>query len=99
MVALSEPRWLQGAFNTLFGLFDRVGLRKNVRETVGMVCRPCQAEENQLKSEYGRWIMGEGPTYREKQKVWVQCREFGEEMAAGSVAGHTITQHGRAVEE
>ena len=28
MVASSEPRWIQGAFNTLVGLFDRVGLRK-----------------------------------------------------------------------
>ena len=30
-------------FSTLVGLFDRVGLRNNVRKTVGMVCRPCQA--------------------------------------------------------
>ena len=40
MVASSEPRWLQGAFNTLVGLFDRVSLRTKVRKTVGMVCRP-----------------------------------------------------------
>ena len=26
MVALLEPVWLQGAFNALVGLFDRVGL-------------------------------------------------------------------------
>ena len=26
MVALSDPRWLQGAFNTLVSLFDSVGL-------------------------------------------------------------------------
>ena len=40
MVASSNPRWLQGSFNTLVGLFDRVGLRSNVRKTVGMVCHP-----------------------------------------------------------
>ena len=40
MVASSDPRWLQGAFNTLVGLFDKVGLRTNVWKTVGMVCRP-----------------------------------------------------------
>ena len=40
MVALSDPRWIQGAFNTLVGLFDRVGLQTNTRKTVGMVCRP-----------------------------------------------------------
>ena len=43
MVALSEPLWLQWAFDALVGLFERVGLRTNVGKTVSMVCRPCQA--------------------------------------------------------
>ena len=46
MVASSEIRCLQIAFNTLVGLFDRVGLRTNVRNTVGMVFRPFQAAGN-----------------------------------------------------
>ena len=46
MVASSDPGWLHGAFNTLVGLFDRVGLWTNVRKTVGMVCHPCQAAGN-----------------------------------------------------
>ena len=37
VVASSNPRWLQGAFNSLVGLFDRVGLRNNFRKTVGML--------------------------------------------------------------
>ena len=41
MVALSYPRWLQGSFSTLFGLFYRVGLRTNFGKTVRMVFRPC----------------------------------------------------------
>ena len=40
MVASSDPCCLQGAFNTLVGLFDRVGLQTNTRKTVSMVCRP-----------------------------------------------------------
>ena len=40
MIASSDPRWLQGAFNTLVGLFDRVGLRTNVGKTVVMVYHP-----------------------------------------------------------
>ena len=63
MVALSEPHWLQGAFDTLVGLFDRVGLQKKIRKTVSMVCRPYQAAGNQLEAAYRRWITGEGPTY------------------------------------
>ena len=50
MVAFSDPRWLQGEFNTLVGLFDRVGLRTNLRNIFGMVCRPCQATGNQLEA-------------------------------------------------
>ena len=37
MVASLDPRWLQSAFSTLVGLFDRVGMRTNVGKTVGMV--------------------------------------------------------------
>ena len=40
MVDSSDPQWIQGAFNTLVGLFDRVGLRTNFGKTFGMVCHP-----------------------------------------------------------
>ena len=40
MVALSHPRWLHGTFNTLVGLFDRVGLQTNTAKIVGMVFHP-----------------------------------------------------------
>ena len=66
MVTLLDLRWIQDAFNTLVGLFDRVGLWNNVGKTVGMVCCPCQAVGNQSEAAYGRHIMGEGSTYRER---------------------------------
>ena len=75
MVASSDPRWLQGAFNTLVSLFNRVVLQTNLGKTVGMVCRPCQAAGNQLEVAYRRQISWEVPTYREQHKRWVQCRE------------------------
>ena len=62
MVAFLDPRWLQGAFNTLVGLFDMVGLQKNIGKTVSMVCRPCQAAGDQLEAAYRILITGEGPT-------------------------------------
>ena len=40
MVASSDPVWIQGAFNALVVLFDRVGLQINVGKTVGMACHP-----------------------------------------------------------
>ena len=98
MVASSDPRWLQGTFNTLVGLFDRLVLQTNVGKTVRMVFRPFQAAGNQLEVVYGRRIMGEGSTYREQQKRLFQCRDCREEMVAGSVEGRQMTQHRRGVE-
>ena len=37
MIASSDPRWLQWAFNALVSLFKRVDLRTNIRKTVSMV--------------------------------------------------------------
>ena len=37
-----EPAVLQGAFNALVAIFDRVGLLTNVEKTVSMVCQPCR---------------------------------------------------------
>ena len=73
MVALLDPAWLQGAFNALVGLFDRVGLQTDVGKTVGMVCHPCQAAGNVTKAAYGRRITGERKSYRERQRDKVEC--------------------------
>ena len=43
MVASEDPGWIKSEFDTLAGIFDLAGLQKNVRKTVGMVCRPCWA--------------------------------------------------------
>ena len=68
MVVSSDPQWLQGAFSTLVGLFDRVGLRNNDEKKVGIVCRPCQAEGTQSEAAYGQRMTGEGTSYQERQK-------------------------------
>ena len=96
MVVSSYPLWIQGVFNTLVGLFDRMGLRKNVGKTVGMVCHPCQAVGNLSTEAYGRRVRGVGPTYRERLKGPVACGECGELLEAGSLSSHLMTQHGRA---
>ena len=38
MVAYTGPGWLQTVFDVLKRLFYWVGLRRNVRKNVGMVC-------------------------------------------------------------
>ena len=98
MVASSEPRWLQGAFNTLFSLFDRMVLRKNSGKTVGMVCHPCQAAGNLSTAAYGRRVTGLGPTYMVRLKGQVAYSDCGEMLEAGSLSSNMMTQHGRAAE-
>ena len=66
MVALLDPKWLQGAFSTLVGLLDRVGVRNIVGKTVGMVCCPCQAAGTQLEAVCVQLMTGEGPSYWER---------------------------------
>ena len=78
-----DPGWLQGAFNTLVGLFERVGLRTNFGKIVGMVCHPCQAAGNLTMEAYGRRIMGAGPTFRERLKDQVACDKCREMLAVG----------------
>ena len=99
MVASSDPRWLQWAFNALVGLFERVGLHTNVGKTVSMKCRPCPAAGNQLEVEYGRKMTGEGPMYRERHKERVECGDCGKGMATRSLEAHRMIQNGKAKED
>ena len=83
MVASTNPGWLQTAFDTLTGIFDQVGLRKNVRKTVGVVFRPCRAVGVQADEAYKLRMTGEGQRYQERQRERVQCMECGEDLARG----------------
>ena len=40
MVASTKLGWLHTAFEMLMELFHQVGLKKNVKKTMGMVCHP-----------------------------------------------------------
>ena len=88
LVALTDPVWMQGEFDTLTGLFDRVGLQKNVRKTVGIICHPLCAAGTQLEAVYERRMTGEGIIYRSRQRVRVQCPYYGENLKLGLLAVH-----------
>ena len=69
MVVSSDPVWLQGSFNALVAIFDRVGLLANVRKLVSMVCHPClTGAGNRTEEAYGRRITGVGRSYAERQQ-------------------------------
>ena len=98
MVASSDPQWIQWAFTKLVGLFDRVGLNTNTGKTVSMTCRPCTTAGNRLEEVYGRLMAGEGLTFRERKRERVECGDCGNEVAAGSLESHRMSQHGKARE-
>ena len=58
MYASTDPGWIQLAFDMLTGKFNWVGLRKNVRKTMGMVCRPCRAAWVRGDEAYTRQMTG-----------------------------------------
>ena len=53
----------------MVGLLYWVGLRTNVANTVGIVCRPYQSEGTQSEAACERRMTGAGPSYREIQRV------------------------------
>ena len=93
MVTLWDPGGIQGVFNALIGLFDRVGLRTNVGKTVGMVCHPCEAAGNLTMETYGSSITVMGQSYRERLREQMACGECGEMRAVGSLSSHLMNQH------
>ena len=97
MVVSSDPAWLQGDFNALVAIFDRVGLLNNVRKTVSMVCHPCQVRAGNRTEEAYSWrVTGVGKSYAERQQERVACEECGEVIAVGSMSIHLMTRHGKA---
>ena len=75
-----------------------MGLNTNIRKTVSMACRPCIAGGNRSEEAYGRLMMGEVPTFRERKIERVTCGDCGKEVAEGSLDSHRMSQHGKAPE-
>ena len=53
-----DSGWIQSEFDVLTGIFDRVGLQKNVRKTVGVVCKPFCSARVWVDETYTQWITG-----------------------------------------
>ena len=64
--ALPESALLHGAFDTLTGLFDRVGLHTNKVNMVIMACQPCHTPHTWSNEAYTWRVTGRGLFYRER---------------------------------
>ena len=77
----------------LTGLFYRVGLRTNFRKTADMVCRTFRADGVWADKAYTRRMTGEGRSFKERQREWIICPEYGKNLEKGSLVMHRQTQH------
>ena len=87
-MASTNPWWIQYAFDTLMGIFDRVGLWTNVRKTMGMVCQPYRASGVRAHEAYTQKRTGEDQSFKERQQERVILPECGKELAKGSLVTH-----------
>ena len=83
MIASANLGCLLTVFYMLTGIFDHLGLNKNVRKTVGMVYHPCWAAGVREDEAYTRRMKGLGRSYKERQRERVSCPECGKELARG----------------
>ena len=93
MVAFTDLGWLHTAFDILKGLFDQVGVKTNVRKTVGMVCHPYQADGVWAYKAYTWRITVVGRNYKERHQEGVICPEYGKDLSRGSLSAHCQTQN------
>ena len=68
VVASTDPVWLQGSFDTLTGLFDRVGIRTNFKKMVRIICLPYRVVGTQLVAAYKRRTTGGRLVYYYQQQ-------------------------------
>ena len=63
LIESTQPEWLQETFNTLIGVFYRVGLSTNVVKMVRIILHSCRVVGTHSDMAYKRTIVGEGLTY------------------------------------
>lgn len=58
-----DLEWLQGDFNLLIGLFERIGLSSKIAKSKNMTCQLIEILLAMSEVAFGRSITGEGSTY------------------------------------
>ena len=88
LVALPESARLQGAFDALTGLFDRMGLRTNEGNMASMECCPCQTPHAWSTEAYTWKVMERGLSYKERLRQRVHYPECRVNLADRSLTDH-----------
>ena len=88
LIASTESACLQGAFNALTGIFDRVGIWTNEEKIVSMDCWPCHTPHVWSMDAYTRRVIGIGLLYRDWMRQRVHFLECGVGLTDGSLTAH-----------
>ena len=80
LVDSADPGWFHYAFDILTRIFYWVGLRKNIRKTVVMVCKIFRTAGLQADEAYTQCMTGEERIFKERQREWVLLQECGKEL-------------------
>ena len=75
-------------------MFKRVGLKTNLSNTKAMVFTPGFIWGQQGVDAYKWRAMGEGPTFQERKRTRVSCKECGGGMSDFSLRHHMERSHG-----
>ena len=91
LIVARDPVQLQCAFDSLYALFDRVGLKTNTKKTELLVLLPGRIRTCLNADAYKARMSN---LYREERRGRrVSCPECGKGMAVGSLRSHLETQH------
>ena len=87
LVAYTDPGWLQSEFDTLTRIFDRVGMRKNVHKTMGMVCKPFRTAKVRADKAHTRKMTGGGTEFQGETVGTCALPGVREEIGEGVTGG------------
>ena len=90
---------LQTALDGVVEMFARVGLKINAGKTKVMISTGGRPYGRLSDEAYHRMMLGEGPSYQQRQKQMVSCDICGEEMRRRNENQHYRKMHGRRAPE
>ena len=93
LVLSTQMERLHRVFDVLIDLLNQVGTQKNTWKTESMSCHPFHTPGIMSVVAYERQVTGMGMTYKERQRMRVQCPECGVEVALVSLLTHRQSQH------
>ena len=93
-IAGHNPIWMQTALTAIVRMFGRAGLQKYLSKTKSMLFLLGLIWGQQGVEAYNRRATGEGPTFQERKRTRVSCKECGGKWTRTTIStiwrGHMV---------